>query len=281
MIDFLMISTRSTKRGVIEIYPKFIIKKSSDLMIRGGDFYAIWLEDRGLWSTDEQDALQLIDRELDKYAEENRKNFDSSIKVLHMWDSESGMIDSWHKYCQKQMRDSFHMLDEKLIFSNTPTNKKDYASKRLNYPLEEGATDAWNKLMSTIYSEEERTKIEWAIGSIVCGESKKLQKFMVLYGAAGTGKSTVLNIVQQLFEGYYIPMNGDRIRFAMKNDYNDETPLLIKEIPIDTMILTLNPEDTKHLPFGKYVYDIELTKATGEVDTFITKAILKLTEEVH
>lgn len=203
MIDFLMISTRSTKRGVIEIYPKFIIKKSSDLMIRGGDFYAIWLEDRGLWSTDEQDALQLIDRELDRYAEENRTNFDASIKVLHMWDSESGMIDSWHKYCQKQMRDSFHMLDEKLIFSNTPTNKKDYASKKLKYPLEQGTIDAYDKLMSTIYNEEERAKIEWAIGSIVCGESKKLQKFMVLYGAAGTGKSTILNIIQQLFEGYY------------------------------------------------------------------------------
>ena len=203
MIDFLMISTRSTKRGVIEIYPKFIIKKSSDLMIRGGDFYAIWLEDRGLWSTDEQDALQLIDRELDRYAEENRKNFDSSVKVLHMWDSESGMIDSWHKYCQKQMRDSFHMLDEKLIFSNTPTNKKDYASKKLKYPLEEGTVNAYDKLMSTLYSETEREKIEWAIGSIVCGDSKKLQKFMVLYGAAGTGKSTVLNIIQQLFDGYY------------------------------------------------------------------------------
>lgn len=203
MIDFLMISTRSTKRGVIEIYPKFIIKKSSDLMIRGGDFYAIWLEDRGLWSTDEQDALQLIDWELDRYAEENRKNFDSSVKVLHMWDSESGMIDSWHKYCQKQMRDSFHMLDEKLIFSNTPTNKKDYASKKLKYPLEEGTINAYDKLMSTLYSETEREKIEWAIGSIVCGDSKKLQKFMVLYGAAGTGKSTVLNIIQQLFDGYY------------------------------------------------------------------------------
>ena len=203
MIDFLMTSTRSTKRGVIEIYPKFIIKKSSDLMIRGGDFYAIWLEDRGLWSTDEQDALQLIDRELDRYAEENRKNFDSSVKVLHMWDSESGMIDSWHKYCQKQMRDSFHMLDEKLIFSNTPTNKKDYASKKLKYPLEEGTINAYDKLMSTLYSETEREKIEWAIGSIVCGDSKKLQKFMVLYGAAGTGKSTVLNIIQQLFDGYY------------------------------------------------------------------------------
>ena len=147
--------------------------------------------------------MQLIDRELDRYAEENRKNFDSSVKVLHMWDSESGMIDSWHKYCQKQMRDSFHMLDEKLIFSNTPTNKKDYASKKLKYPLEEGTINAYDKLMSTLYSETEREKIEWAIGSIVCGDSKKLQKFMVLYGAAGTGKSTVLNIIQQLFDGYY------------------------------------------------------------------------------
>lgn len=203
MIDFLMISTRSTKRGVIEIYPKFIIKKSSDLMIRGGDFYAIWLEERGLWSTDEQDALQLIDYELDKYAQENRHSFDAIVKVLHMWDAESGMIDRWHKYTQKQMRDSFHMLDEKLIFSNTETNKKDYASKRLNYPLEKGTITAYDKLMSTLYTEEERQKIEWAIGSIVSGESKKLQKFMVLYGAAGTGKSTILNIIQQLFDGYY------------------------------------------------------------------------------
>lgn len=202
MVDFLLISTRMTKRGTTEIYPKFIIKKSSDLMIRGGDFYAIWLEDRGLWSTDEQDALQLIDRELDIFAKERFED-DKDIRILHMWDAESGMIDSWHKYCQKQSRDSFHMLDEKLIFSNTKVSKKDYASKKLDYPLEEGPTDAWDKLISTLYFDEERAKIEWAIGSIVCGESKKLQKFMVLYGAAGTGKSTILNVVQKLFNGYY------------------------------------------------------------------------------
>ena len=82
MLDFMVVSTRSTKRGTIEIYPKFLIKKSTDLMIRGGDFYAIWIEERGLWSTDEQDALQLIDRELDRYAEENRQRFNSDIKVL-------------------------------------------------------------------------------------------------------------------------------------------------------------------------------------------------------
>ena len=203
MIDFLMISTRSTKRGVIEIYPKFIIKRSSDLMIRGGDFYAIWLEDKGVWSTDEQDALQLIDRELDKFAEENKDKFDAQVKVLHMWDAESGMIDSWHKYCQKQMRDSFHMLDDNLIFSNTKTDKKDYASKRLSYPLERGDCSSFEKLISTLYEPGERHKIEWSIGAIVSGDSKHIQKFMVLYGSAGTGKSTILNIIQKLFDGYY------------------------------------------------------------------------------
>lgn len=198
-----MISTRSTKRGSIEIYPKFIITKSSDLMIRGGDFYAIWVEDRGLWSTDEQDALRLIDRELDKYAEENKEHFEAHVRVLHMWDAESGMIDAWHKYCQRQMRDGFHMLDETLTFSNSPTQKSDYVSKRLPYPLEAGDISAWGRLMSVLYSPEERHKIEWAIGSIITGDSKYIQKFMVLYGSAGTGKSTVLNIIQQLFDGYY------------------------------------------------------------------------------
>ena len=202
MLDFLSIAARDTKRGW-EIYPKFKMIKSEDLMIRGGDFYAIWVEDRGLWSTDEQDALQLIDRELSQYAKEHKGTYGDTARVLYMWDAETGMIDSWHKYCQKQCRDNFHMLDEKLIFSNAETNKKDYASKRLSYPIEPGDISAWDKLISTLYSKEERHKIEWAIGSIVSGDSKKIQKFMVLYGAAGTGKSTILNIIQQLFDGYY------------------------------------------------------------------------------
>lgn len=203
MIDFLMIATRTGKRGVIEIYPKFIIKKSKDLMIRGSDFYAVWLEARGLWSTDEQDALQLIDRELDIYVQEHKQTLTDGFRVLHMWDAESGMIDNWHKYCQRQMRDSFHMLDDSLIFANTPVKKDSYASKRLPYPLEEGSISAYDELMGTLYSKEERMKIEWAIGAIVNGDSKKLQKFLVLYGPPGSGKSTVLNIVQKLFDGYW------------------------------------------------------------------------------
>ena len=203
MLDFVEISTRPGKRGVVEIYPKFMIKKSSDLMTRGGDFYAVWIEERGMWSTDEDDLIQLIDREIRAFAKDFREKYDSQARALYMRDAESGMIDAWHKYCQKQMRANFNPLDEKLIFSNMETTRKDYASKRLSYPLEAGPTPAYEKLISTLYSPEEREKIEWAIGAIVSGDSKHIQKFMVLYGAAGTGKSTILNIIQQLFDGYY------------------------------------------------------------------------------
>ena len=203
MLDFFTIGTRTNKSGTTEVYPKFIMKRSEDLMIRGGDFYAIWVEERGLWSTDEQDVINLVDRETSNYVKEHKGQFNGSVRPLYMWDAESGMIDSWHKYCQRQSRDNFYQLDEKLIFSNTETNKKDYASKRLPYPLEPGSIEAWDKLISTLYDEEERHKIEWAIGSIVTGDSKKIQKFMVFYGEAGTGKSTILNVIEKLFQGYH------------------------------------------------------------------------------
>lgn len=79
---------------------------------------------------------------------------------------------------------------------------------------------------------------------------------------------------------HYAPQEGDSVRFAMKATYNDPEPLVIIDIPIDTLILVIEPEDTHGLSFGNYVYDIQLTKANGEVDTFITTSKLKLTEEI-
>lgn len=203
MSDFFTIATRTTKNNKTEVYPKFIMRRSEDVMIRGGDFYAIWDEERGLWSTDEQDVIRIVDEATASYAHKYGQETGENVRPLFLWDAETGMIDAWHRYCQRQSRDNFNMLDGTLIFSNTEINKKDNASKRLNYPLEAGSIDAWDKLVSTLYDEEERHKIEWAIGAVVTGESKTIQKFMVFYGEAGTGKSTILNIIQMLFDGYY------------------------------------------------------------------------------
>lgn len=80
----------------------------------------------------------------------------------------------------------------------------------------------------------------------------------------------------------YWPEEGDSLRFAMKSNYRDEEPLIVKQIPNDSLLLVLNPEDTKGLEApAAYVYDIEITYANGDVDTFVDKARLKLTEEVY
>lgn len=204
MLDFMTISVEpNPKNDTIVIRPKFIMKKSKDLMIRGGDFYAIWDESIKMWSTDEDDAVRLIDNELRHYVNKNESRIEGTKLIKYMWDSDSGSIDKFHKYCQKQMRDYWNELDTSLMFANTELDRNSFASKRLDYPLEAGSIEAFDKIIGTLYDEEERHKLEWAIGSIVSGDSKTIQKFMVLYGAAGTGKSTILNIIEQLFAGYY------------------------------------------------------------------------------
>lgn len=201
MLDFFIVATKTTKNG-LEVYPKFLVKRTKDLMIRGGEFYAVWNEDLGLWSTSEFDLIQMIDRELDIWYEANKESLAPGARVLHMWDSDSGSIDRWNKYCQSQMRDNFVQLDDFVTFSNTVVTRTDYRSKRLPYPLVECETPAWDKIVGTLYDEEERHKIEWAIGSIFAGKSTDIQKFMVFYGAPGSGKSTILNIIQMLFGEY-------------------------------------------------------------------------------
>lgn len=78
----------------------------------------------------------------------------------------------------------------------------------------------------------------------------------------------------------YTPNENDVIRFAAKTSYSDDEPLIYIIVPNDTLLLEIRPEDTKELPFGTYVYDMQITFADGSVDTFISKGTLKLEEEV-
>lgn len=205
MYDFFDIKVKKSKNST-EVFPEFKVANTETLMIRGGDFYAIWDEDAGLWTTDGLKAVSLIDAETRRYFNEQQETLGPNglnAVPLFLVNSSNGMIDRWRRYVHKQMFDTYHNLDEKLVFLNSDISKKDYASHRLPYPLEPGECPCYDELISVLYSPEERRKLEWAIGSIVAGDSKKIQKFLVLYGSAGTGKSTVLNIIQMLFEGYY------------------------------------------------------------------------------
>lgn len=207
-MDFVRIKTKIVKStGSMVIFPVFKVGKTKDLMIRGGDFYAFWDEEKGIWNQDVYDLFKQVDKMLREYSEK----YPDTGSVMLMEDSDSGVIDDWNKYVKHQLPDNYTPLDTKLVFANSPINKKDYASKRLPYPLEKGECKAYDELMSVLYSPEERRKIEWAIGCVVTGDSVRVQKFLVLYGSGGTGKSTVLNIIQDLFEGYYTMFSSEAL----------------------------------------------------------------------
>ena len=76
----------------------------------------------------------------------------------------------------------------------------------------------------------------------------------------------------------YTPAEGDVVRFALKHHYYDAQAAIKKTIPNDTLLLHLAPADTETLPAGEYVYDIELTYANGDIDTFISDKLVLVDE---
>lgn len=201
-MDFYEIKERCPKKGIIEIYPDFRVCRTKDLMVRGKSFYAIWDAEKGMWSTDEYDVQRIVDAELLAYRNKLLSKTSDTIHVKTMGNFSSKVWVEFRKY-MAHISDNSHTLDENITFINTKVTKKDYVSRRLSYPLEKGRIDAYDELIGTLYNPEERAKLEWAIGAIIAGDARDIQKFIVLYGAAGTGKSTILKIIQRLFEGYY------------------------------------------------------------------------------
>lgn len=212
-MDFLEIvekrasnTSKLRESGTIDIYPDFKVCKTKDLMVRGHSFYAIWDAKQSAWLTDEMEVVRLVDQELFDYRNrELAKEEKVNIKTLASYSS--GAWNQWIKFI-KSMPDNYHPIDNKILFANDKITKASYSTHNLPYNLEEGSTKAYDRLMSVLYEKEEREKLEWAVGAVLTGDSKKIQKFCVLYGEAGSGKSTFLNILQKLVSGYYIAFNA-------------------------------------------------------------------------
>lgn len=201
-MDFYRILERSEKKGVIEVYPDFKVVRSKDLMVRSKSAYAIWDEQAGLWSSDEYDVQRLVDEDLERYRATMVVPEDTVVKVKYMRNFSTGTWKQFKNYLA-HLSDSAHQLDENLTFLNTEVKKTDYVSKRLPYSIGPGDVNAYDEIMDTLYDPDERAKIEWAIGAVIAGDSKYIQKFVVFYGPPGSGKGTVINIIIDLFDGYY------------------------------------------------------------------------------
>ncbi|MBP5596944.1 MAG: hypothetical protein J6Y02_16290 [Pseudobutyrivibrio sp.] len=216
-MDFFKPEVKVTKKSgytMYDISPIFVVCHSKDLMVRGKSFYAVWNEETRLWSTDEYDIVPIVDTALRAKAQELKEEHpDSIINVKYLENYSTGSWDIFKRFLSK-VSDNSKDLDSSITFANNETSKESYVSKKLDYALEDGDISAWEELVGTLSSPDEKQKIEWAIGSIVSGDAKSIQKFLVFYGDAGSGKSTVLNIIESLFDGYCVSFDAKALTSA-------------------------------------------------------------------
>lgn len=208
-MDFYEIETAPMRgqAGMMEVLPMFLNLKSRDIMLRDGEFVAVWNPKTELWSKDERDVISIIDGDVQNYIET------SGIRnVLPRFCRRDG-DGIWKKYrlWAKNMIDTDQPLDRNPVFLNTVTRQEDHVSYRLPYSLEDGVPVNWTKLIDTLYDSSEREKIEWAIGSVLTGDSRTIDKFIVFYGDPGSGKSTILNIMQKLFGDFCVPFDSESL----------------------------------------------------------------------
>ena len=193
--------------GMMEVVPMFLNLKSRDIMLRDGEFVAVWNPDTELWSKDERDVIGIIDGDVQKYVETSgvqnviprfcRRDGDGIWKKYRLW--------------AKNMIDTDSPLDRNPVFKNTVVRQEDHASYRLPYSLEDGVPVNWAKLVDTLYDPSEREKIEWTIGSVLTGDCRTIDKFLVFYGDPGSGKSTILNVMQKLFGDFCVPFDSESL----------------------------------------------------------------------
>lgn len=200
-MDFYEIKERALKSGTTEVRPAWRVLRFKDLMIRGKSFYAVYNPETHFWSTEEYDLMRIVDADVARHFKETSERVEGSVWPRYLGDYDSKTYSDYKAWMSK-LPDVYHPLDSGILFADQTPRREDYATRTLTYSLSDDPCPAYEELMSTLYDPDEREKLEWGIGSVFTGDSKWIQKFFVLYGSAGSGKSTVLNLISRLLDGH-------------------------------------------------------------------------------
>ena len=227
-MDFLSVRVKKSGRNnhTITLEPHLDLRDSKDIIIKGGGIFAVYDESKKIWVTEEAKMMNAIDRawrklfaakvkeveEGNKYLSPNDRKYIANDIEFDNYTSDCGYFKRLKNFAfDVQNYNSEIDLNSKVIFKNMDVAKDDYSTGKLSYNLEEGSTESWDQLVGYLYEPEEKEKIEWMIGSIVSGFSKKIQKFFVFYGKPGSGKGTIMKIMENMFKPYYAPFESKRV----------------------------------------------------------------------
>ena len=94
-----------------------------------------------------------------------------------------------------------------------------------------------------------------------------------------TARFSIGRIVNTVTNTNYTPTPEDTVTMTIKKTVLQADPFVQIIVP-GGEVLHIKPEDTKAMAFGKYVYDVQLTTADGDVYTIIPPTTFELLKEV-
>lgn len=88
-----------------------------------------------------------------------------------------------------------------------------------------------------------------------------------------------ITIVNSIDGDEYQLSAEDSLTLTIKKSVKDAEPLVKKELQGEN-VFHIKPEDTAELSFRKYFYDVQLTRANGDVYTVIVPTTFEIMKEV-
>lgn len=227
MLDFVRIMESMKKVDGLEtkcLRPTFIISsKVRDLIISGHAFCAVYDEESGYWETSLDALASLIDRNTIDYAEEKfGSDWKNEVHVSYASDYSSKIMMDFDSYVRRTRSDtdiSENILNKRILYADDTPAREDHATFKLPYSLSDAPTPGWNELIGTLYSPLERQKLEWFIGAIGSNSFMDIDKFAALHGMPGTGKSTVFDLIEGMFSGYWDTINMEALASPAKDSF--------------------------------------------------------------
>ena len=224
MLDFVLMNEKMGKDKLMHISPAF--KNSDDckdICFKGGTAVAVYDESQHIWRRGIGAIAELVDTDIQERAiEKYGDDYDPTYRIAKMTNSSSSLVDAFVRYC-RNIADSTFDLNDHICYANAAPKRDDHATFVLPYFPAEGDCSGWDELVSTLYDPEERQKIEWFIGAVGTNSNNDIDRFAVFYGKPGSGKSTILNIINSLFAGYTKTLNITELGNANKNAFATES----------------------------------------------------------
>ena len=199
-MNFVNIEEVNNKGNII-LRPAFILTNNSELIIQGNAFFAFYDSDTGLWNKNLMDLYTKIDELMDARKSE-LVSLNKPVLVEYMRNCRNDSVNSFNRFVKYQGINNYKDFDSKIMFDIDTPKKNDYCTHKLCYHMTDTPCPNWEHLVTTLYDDDEANKIRYIIGSIISGDSITNQKIYVFFGDPGTGKSTILNIIEQMFDGY-------------------------------------------------------------------------------